>query len=92
MRNTAEAANWPSISVVAEAADLDRKRLLKWIIAWAGVSAVWIVEDGKTAVPHTIDLDLAIVSVRHAECFTGQGLALPTSGARVFSPSRQRNR
>jgi streptomycin 6-kinase len=32
--------------VVAEAARLERKRLLQWIIAWAGLSAAWSIEDG----------------------------------------------
>lgn len=30
---------------VADAARLDRRRLLKWILAWAGLSAVWLMED-----------------------------------------------
>ncbi|UQO37612.1 aminoglycoside phosphotransferase family protein [Burkholderia cepacia] len=30
---------------VAEAARLDRRRLLQWILAWAGLSAVWLMED-----------------------------------------------
>ncbi|WP_423367638.1 aminoglycoside phosphotransferase family protein [Burkholderia sp. LMG 32019] len=30
---------------VAEAAQLDRRRLLQWILAWAGLSAVWLRED-----------------------------------------------
>src|SRR5262245_62065215 len=29
------------IEVVAEAAGLERKRLLRWILAWAGLSAAW---------------------------------------------------
>lgn len=33
-------------SVVAEAAGLARKRLLQWIVAWAGLSAAWSIEDG----------------------------------------------
>jgi streptomycin 6-kinase len=36
-------------SVVAEAAGLDRKRLLRWILAWAGLSAAWHLADGETA-------------------------------------------
>lgn len=34
--------------VVAEAAQLERGRLLHWILAWAGLSAVWLIEDGET--------------------------------------------
>jgi streptomycin 6-kinase len=33
-------------SIVAEAANLDRTRLLQWILAYAGLSAVWSMEDG----------------------------------------------
>ncbi|PZQ15103.1 MAG: 3'-kinase [Ancylobacter novellus] len=43
-------------AVVAEAAGLERKRLLKWVLAWSGLSAMWMVEDGET---ETIDLSLA---------------------------------
>jgi streptomycin 6-kinase len=31
--------------VVAQAAGLERKRLLQWILAWAGLSAVWHLGD-----------------------------------------------
>jgi len=33
------------LAVVSEAAGLDRKRLLQWILAWAGLSAVWSLGD-----------------------------------------------
>jgi streptomycin 6-kinase len=33
------------IAVVADAASLDRRRLLQWILAWSGLSAVWLMED-----------------------------------------------
>jgi streptomycin 6-kinase len=33
--------------VVAEAARLERRRLLQWIVAWAGLSAAWLIEDGE---------------------------------------------
>lgn len=32
------------VMLVAEAAQLDRHRLLQWIHAWAGLSAVWLME------------------------------------------------
>lgn len=35
--------------IVCEAAGLERERLLHWIVAWAGLSAVWHLEDGGTA-------------------------------------------
>ncbi|KFG93274.1 3'-kinase [Burkholderia paludis] len=34
------------VEVVADAAQLDRRRLLRWILAWAGLSALWLIEDG----------------------------------------------
>jgi streptomycin 6-kinase len=35
--------------VVAEAAGLERSRLLAWILAWAGLSAAFSFEDGASA-------------------------------------------
>ncbi|MNI05082.1 Aminoglycoside/hydroxyurea antibiotic resistance kinase [compost metagenome] len=35
------------IEVVAEAAGLDRRRLLQWVLAFAGLSAAWFLEDGN---------------------------------------------
>lgn len=34
------------VAIVADAAKLDRRRLLQWILAWAGLSALWMIEDG----------------------------------------------
>jgi streptomycin 6-kinase len=34
------------VELVAEAAALDRHRLLQWIVAWAGLSASWLLDDG----------------------------------------------
>lgn len=34
------------VEVVAKTAHLDRRRLLQWILAWAGLSAVFLMEDG----------------------------------------------
>jgi streptomycin 6-kinase len=33
-------------TVISEASNLDRQRLLKWVIAYAGLSAAWTLEDG----------------------------------------------
>lgn len=33
-------------TVVAEAAGLDRQRVLLWVLAYAGLSAAWSIEDG----------------------------------------------
>ncbi|MFI5445887.1 aminoglycoside phosphotransferase family protein [Polaromonas sp. UC242_47] len=35
------------VDVVAAAAGLEHRRLLQWILAWAGLSASWHVEDGS---------------------------------------------
>jgi streptomycin 6-kinase len=35
------------VDVVAEAAGLERLRLLKWIMAYAGLSAAWFIGDGE---------------------------------------------
>ncbi|MCA8273713.1 3'-kinase [Burkholderia sp. AU30280] len=34
------------VTLVADAAALDRRRLMQWILAWSGLSAVWLIEDG----------------------------------------------
>jgi streptomycin 6-kinase len=49
-------------SVVAEAAGLDRSRLLRWILAWAGLSAVWCREDGLTP-----ELPMTVAQIAAAE-------------------------
>ncbi len=36
------------VDVVATAAGLEHGRLLQWILAWAGLSASWHLEDGST--------------------------------------------
>ncbi|HEX2891847.1 aminoglycoside phosphotransferase family protein [Vineibacter terrae] len=35
------------VAVVATAAGLDRERLLRWILAWAGLSSAWLMADGE---------------------------------------------
>ena len=35
------------VTVVAEVAGIERGRLLRWVIAWAGLSAAWLIEDGE---------------------------------------------
>jgi streptomycin 6-kinase len=49
-------------SVIAEAASLDRTRLLKWVLAFAGLSAAWILGDGDEPT-----LDLAVAEIAAAE-------------------------
>jgi streptomycin 6-kinase len=43
-------------SVVAEAAGLERRRLLKWILAYGGLSEAWHIADDENA---TLDLRIA---------------------------------
>jgi streptomycin 6-kinase len=49
-------------SVVAEAAGLDRIRLLKWVLAYAGLSAAWSLEDGELP-----ELALAVAELAASE-------------------------
>jgi streptomycin 6-kinase len=49
-------------SVVAEAAGLDRVRLLQWTLAFTGLSAAWILADGNTP-----ELDLAVAELAAVE-------------------------
>ena len=37
------------VNMVADAAQLERHRLLSWITAWAGLSVAWHLEDGGNA-------------------------------------------
>nr|WP_218568379.1 aminoglycoside phosphotransferase family protein [Pseudomonas sp. H9] len=34
------------IALIAGASNIDRRRLLQWVLAWAGLSASWMLEDG----------------------------------------------
>ncbi|PYC18928.1 aminoglycoside phosphotransferase family protein [Pseudomonas mosselii] len=34
------------IAIISAAASIDRPRLLQWVLAWAGLSATWMIEDG----------------------------------------------
>ena len=49
-------------TVVADAAGLDRGRLLKWILAFTGLSASWVLGDGMEPL-----LDLAVADLAAAE-------------------------
>jgi streptomycin 6-kinase len=50
------------VAVVADAAGLDRARLLKWTLAFTGLSAAWILGDGDQP-----ELDLAVAELAAAE-------------------------
>jgi streptomycin 6-kinase len=51
------------LDVVAEAAQLDRLRLLSWILAWTGLSAAWFLGDGDPMA----EIDLHIAGLAAAE-------------------------
>jgi streptomycin 6-kinase len=34
------------IAIISTVAGIDRRRLLQWVLAWAGLSATWMIEDG----------------------------------------------
>jgi streptomycin 6-kinase len=48
-------------TIVAEASGLERARLLKWVLAYAGLSAAWRLEDGELP-----DLPLAVAGAAAA--------------------------
>lgn len=50
------------VEVVAEAAGLERKRLLRWVLAWAGLSAAWLLGDGDAP-----EIDLRVAELAAAE-------------------------
>ncbi len=37
------------LAIVTHAASLQRRRLLQWILAWTGLSAAWLLNDGMAA-------------------------------------------
>lgn len=48
------------VTLIAETAGLDRARLLQWTLAFTGLSAVWVMEDGEDPAP---DLRIAALAV-----------------------------
>jgi streptomycin 6-kinase len=55
------------MEVVAEAAGLDRTRLLQWNLAWAGLSSAWLLDEGLSA-----ELPLKIGELALAELNQGR--------------------
>lgn len=51
------------LSVVTEAAGLERHRSLQWILAWTGLSAAWFLEDGDPLA----EVDLVIAAIAASE-------------------------
>ena len=50
------------LELVAESATIERKRLLRWILAWTGLSAAWFLGDGESA-----EIDLRVAELAAAE-------------------------
>ncbi|MBD9677215.1 3'-kinase [Pseudomonas sp. PDM18] len=50
------------LDVIVEHARVDRRRLLEWVLAFAGLSAAWFLDDGMAA-----DSDLAVAHLAAAE-------------------------
>jgi streptomycin 6-kinase len=50
------------LEIVAGAAQLERRRLLQWILAWTGLSAAWYLSDGDPA-----EVDLQVAALAAAE-------------------------
>jgi streptomycin 6-kinase len=46
--------------IIADVAKVDRLRLMQWILAYAGLSAVWIMNSGQT---DRLDIDLAVAEL-----------------------------
>lgn len=59
------------VEVVVEAAGLERKRLLQWIVAWAGLSATWWLQDGEPPESEHIVADLTVADLTVAELTKG---------------------
>lgn len=52
------------VGVVSQAAGLERRRLLEWILAWSAPSAVWMVEDGEADEPDLTIAEMALALLR----------------------------
>lgn len=51
------------LDVISTAADLDRQRLVEWVLAWSGLSAAWFIADDDPMA----EIDLHIASLAAAE-------------------------
>ncbi|RWX00491.1 aminoglycoside phosphotransferase family protein [Flavobacterium cerinum] len=52
------------LQIVSKEADLDTKHLLRWIIAWCGLSAAWILNEPQEGETPDIDLGVAEIALR----------------------------
>ena len=50
------------LEIVASAVQLERRRLLQWILAWTGLSAAWYLSDGDPA-----EIDFQVAALAAAE-------------------------
>jgi streptomycin 6-kinase len=58
------------LAIVTEVAHLDRARLLQWLLAWSGLSAMWCINDttnGKVNDQERLDIDLKVAELTAAE-------------------------
>ncbi|CAI0836147.1 Aminoglycoside/hydroxyurea antibiotic resistance kinase [Serratia liquefaciens] len=66
---------------VCQLAGLERQRLLQWILAWAGLSAAWFMEDGEAA-----DIDFRVAE----QAALALGLSLPEGDSGFILPIIER--
>lgn len=69
------------VEQVCRLAGLDRQRLLRWILAWAGLSAAWFMEDGEAA-----DIDFRVAE----QAARALGLSLPEGDSGFILPIIER--
>jgi streptomycin 6-kinase len=69
------------VEQVSRLAGLDRQRLLQWILAWAGLSAAWFMEDGEAA-----DIDFRVAE----QAARALGLSLPEGDSGFILPIIER--
>ncbi|CAI1501156.1 Aminoglycoside/hydroxyurea antibiotic resistance kinase [Serratia quinivorans] len=70
------------VEQVCRLAGLDRQRLLRWILAWAGLSAAWFMEDGEAA-----DIDFRVAE----QAARALGLSLPEGDSGFILPIIERS-
>lgn len=66
---------------ICQLAGLERQRLLQWILAWAGLSAAWFMEDGEVA-----DIDFRVAE----QAALALGLSLPEGDSGFILPIIER--
>ncbi|MBL3523212.1 3'-kinase [Serratia plymuthica] len=69
------------VEQVCQLAGLERQRLLQWILAWAGLSAAWFMEDGEAA-----DIDFRVAE----QAARALGLPLPEGDSGFTLPIIER--